>query len=222
MGVGADLTLIGKDLIRLLLGPKWEESGRIFTFFGPGIGIMLLYYTHGWIHLSIGRADRWLRWGIVEFTVTALLFVAGLPWGPVGIAVAWTLSFWILTVPAFWYAGRPIQLGIAPVIAAVWKYVLASLLAGVVSALIIPALPSVAAVSGWVASLARIVMISVLFVALYLSVVILLHRGTAPLRQLAGLLRDMVPWERLARQFRFVAAKPAFEPAGHAVMVKED
>ena len=92
MGLGADLTLIGKDLILLLLGPRWEESGRIFTFFGPGIGVMLLYFTHGWIHLSIGRADRWFRWGVVEFTVTGLLFLLGLPWGPVGIAVAWVLA----------------------------------------------------------------------------------------------------------------------------------
>ena len=99
MGVGADLTLIGRDLIRLLLGPGWEPAGRIFTFFGPGIGVMLLYYTHGWIHLSIGRADRWFRWGIVEFTFTALLLILGLPWGPNGIATAWTASFWILTIP---------------------------------------------------------------------------------------------------------------------------
>src|SRR2546427_429803 len=126
MGLGADLTLVGKDLILLLLGPQWEESGRIFTFFGPGIGIMLLNGTHGWIHLSIGRADRWLRWGIVEFTVTGLLFLAGLRWGPAGIAVAWVVSLWALTVPALWYAGRPIRLGIVAIIGAVWKYVLAS------------------------------------------------------------------------------------------------
>ena len=54
-------------MIRFLLGPGWEESGRIFTFFGPGIGVMLLYNTHGWIHLSAGRPDRWFRWGVIEF-----------------------------------------------------------------------------------------------------------------------------------------------------------
>ena len=42
MAVGADLTLVGKDVVRLVLGPKWSESGRIFELFGPGIGIMLL------------------------------------------------------------------------------------------------------------------------------------------------------------------------------------
>ena len=98
---------------------------------------MLVYYSNGWIHLSIGRPDRWLRWGFVEVGVTVLLFVLVLPWGPAGIAIAWTASFWILVLPAFWYAGRPIQFGIAPIVAALWKYVLASLVAGCASALIL-------------------------------------------------------------------------------------
>jgi PST family polysaccharide transporter len=208
MGLGADLTLVGKDLVLVLLGPQWEESGRIFTFFGPGIGIMLLYYTHGWIHLSIGRADRWLRWSVVEFAMTGLLFLLGLPWGPVGIAVAWVVSFWILTIPALWYAGRPARLGIAPVIGAVWKYVLASALAGCASAVIIRGIPSLAAASGAMGAIGRIVVISVLFGALYLCAVILLHRGCAPLSQVAELLRDMVPWGRFSRSSPAVATTP--------------
>ncbi len=111
MGLAADLTLVGHDLIRLVLGPKWAPAGHIFTFFGPGVGVMLVYYTNGWIHLSIGRADRWLRWGIVEMTVTCLLFLGALPWGAPGVAVAWTLSFCVLTIPALSYAGRPIGFG---------------------------------------------------------------------------------------------------------------
>ncbi len=75
MGLGAALTLVGRDVILLLLGPGWEESGRIFTLFGPGIGIMLLYCTNGWIHLSIGRADRWFMGTLVELAVTTGLFL---------------------------------------------------------------------------------------------------------------------------------------------------
>ena len=101
------------------------------------IGIMLIYGTHGLLHLSLGRADRWLRWVIVELSVTGLLFVIGLHWGPVGVAAAWTASFWILTIPAFWYAGRPIHLGIKPMVDAVWKYVVAALLAGCGAALVV-------------------------------------------------------------------------------------
>jgi glycosyltransferase involved in cell wall biosynthesis/O-antigen/teichoic acid export membrane protein len=197
MGLAVDLTLIGKDLIRLLLGPGWEESGRIFTFFAPGIGIMILYHTHGWIHLSIGRADRWFRWGIIEFVVTCLLFVAGLPWGPVGIAVAWTVSFWLLTAPAMWYAGRPIGFGVKPVLAAVWRYVLAALLAGLLTEFGIRRIPALVAASGAAGALFRMVAVSLVLGILYLVAVVLLHGGFAPLYRIAGLLREMVLNDRV-------------------------
>src|SRR5206468_3529208 len=109
----------------------------------------------------------------------------GLPWGPVGIAVAWVASFWILTIPALWYAGRPARLGIAPVVGVIWRFVLASALAGGGAAVIIRGLPSFAANPGPVEAVARIVVVSSLFGALYLGAVILLHRGYAPLSQVA-------------------------------------
>jgi PST family polysaccharide transporter len=199
MGVGADLTLVAKDLIRFLLGPAWDETGRIFMFFGPGIGAMLLYGTHGWIHVSIGRVDRSFRWGVVEIVVTGLLFLLALRWGAAGMAIAWTSSFWILTIPAFWYAGRPISLGIGPVVSAVWKYALASILASCASVVVIQAIPSFIAVSEPIGVLVRIVSTSFWFTVLYLGAVILLHRGYAPLRQAAALLQEMVPWSRFSK-----------------------
>ncbi len=177
MGLGAGLTLMADDLILVILGPGWEESARIFRFLGPGVGIMMLYGTHGWIHLSIGRADRWLRWAAVEFTVTGLLFLAGLRWGLAGIAVAWVASYWILTIPAFLYAGRPARLGIAPVIGAVWKYALASALAGYTAALVVHGSTSLATASGPMGAISRIVTTSALFGALYLCAVTFVHRG---------------------------------------------
>jgi PST family polysaccharide transporter len=205
LGVGANLTLVGKDVVRLLLGPGWEPAGRIFSFFGPGFGVVFLYGTHGWIHLSIGRADRWFRWGLVEFGFTFLLFLLALHWGPAGIAASWTLSLWILTIPALWYAGRPIHLGAAPVIGAVWKYFLASMLAGGVSALFIPELPSFVQASGSANAACRIVTISLLFGILYLGAVILLHQGCAPLYQVGRLLRETLPRGRYSQPSPVVA-----------------
>jgi PST family polysaccharide transporter len=205
MAVGADLTLVGKDVVRLVLGAKWSESGRIFVLFGPGIGIMLLYSTVGWIHLSIGKPGRWLRWTLVETAATALLFILALPWGPAGIAVAWSVSFWTLSIPAFWYAGRPIQLGVSSLMAAVWRHVAASLLAGLATALIIGRTPFWGTPPDAKTALGAIIIISGLFVTLYLGTVILLHGGLAPLRQLARLLRELAPARR--------ATKAAAEPA---------
>jgi polysaccharide transporter, PST family len=200
MGISADLTLVGRDAVRLLLGAQWDESGRIFMFFGPGIGVMLLWGMHGWIHVSIGRADRWFRWGVVELIVTVLLFLICLHWGPVGLAAAWSASFWILFLPALWYAGRPIHLGIGETLSAFWKYVAASLLAGVISAVLIGWFPSLAALSGILGASFRIFAVSLLFGVLYLVLVIILHRGPAPIHQLIRLTRDMLPQHSLPKR----------------------
>jgi O-antigen/teichoic acid export membrane protein len=199
MGISADLTLIGKDVILLVLGQAWATAGRIFMFFGPGVGIMLIYNTHGWFHLSIGTANRWFRWVVVEFIVTAGLFLIGLHWGPAGIAAAWTASFWILTVPAFWYAGKPIGFGVGPVISEVWRYIVAASVAGVASALILSAAPIFAGIPGAFGAFARIMADSVLVGILYCAAVALLHGGVTPLLQFKGLLLEMMPWRKSRR-----------------------
>jgi polysaccharide transporter, PST family len=197
MGLGADLTLVGKDVIRVLLGPGWVASGRIFSFFGPGVGIMLVYGTHGWIHLSLGTADRWFRWVFVEFAVTGSLFLGGAHWGPSGIAAAWTLSFWILAIPAFWYAGKPIRLNVSEVANAIWRYALASLAAGMVAAAIFRRLQSPTEMPSLLGALSRIAIMSTIFVVLYVGIVILFYGGCAPVYQLARVARNMIPWRKL-------------------------
>ncbi len=193
MGLGAVLALIGRDLIRMLLGAQWEESGRLFTFFAPGIGAMLLYLTYSWIHLSIGRADRLFRWGLVELTVIGVLLVLGFQWGPMGAAAAWAVSWWILAIPALWYAGKPADLQVAAILGATWKYVLASALGACTTIWIVRLIPPWLFASGSLAPLARSVTVTVVFGAMYCGAVIVLHGGCAPLYQTAALVRDMLP-----------------------------
>ncbi len=193
MGMSADLTLVGRDVVRLVLGPKWSESGRIFEIFGPGIGVMLLCSAVGWIHLSIGKPGRWLRWTLVQLALTVSLFLAALPWGPSGIAAAWSISYWALLIPGFWYAGRPIGFGVSALIATIWKYAAAALAAGLITAGIIRGTGFWGTASGTSSALVAIVFISTLFITLYLGTVILLHRGMMPLRQVASLLRELAP-----------------------------
>lgn len=216
MGLSVEFTLIGKDLIRVLLGPGWENSGRIFAFFAPGIGAMLVYYVHSWIHLSIGRADRWLRWGIFEVVVTLLFFVVGLHWGPQGIAAAWSASYFILTPPSLWYAGKPIDFGLLPVISATWKYIAAALLASGASVMI--ARPFSIVVAPWGparAALAAIVFDTALVVATYLGAVVMLHRGPAPIDQFFRVLAEMISQRKLSKESFDVPFLPATETSAH-------
>jgi O-antigen/teichoic acid export membrane protein len=201
MGIGADFALVGSDIIRFLFGPGWEEAGRIFALLGPGIGVGLLYYTHGWIHLSIGRPERWFRWGLLEFVCTASLFLLGLRWGPSGIALAWTVSYFLLVFPGLWYAGKPIGLGIGPVFATIWKFFVASVVSCVATALIIRVAPGFATASGASGALVRLVSVSLVFLGLYFVGVIALHRGLKPLSETVGLIRELLPEGAAKRKF---------------------
>lgn len=192
MGIAGALTLAGQDIIRLLLGPGWEQAGRIFTYFAPGIGMMLIYGTHSWIHLSLGRADRWFRWGIVEWIVTVSLFLAAMHWGPEGVAIAWGISYWVLVAPAMRYALKPTGISPVRIFAVVWRYVLASALATTVSLGLLLRLHWTAqAASGQQAAL-RAASTATAFTLLYLCAIVLLHGSTMPLRSLASLSRDML------------------------------
>jgi len=60
-------------------------------------------------------------------------------------------------------------------------------------------MPSMMGAPGWFGALARIVTMSIIFGILYIGAVILLHRGCAPLRDFAGHLREMIPWEMFSK-----------------------
>jgi PST family polysaccharide transporter len=196
MGLSGALTLVGRDLVLVLLGPKWGESGRLFTIFAPGIGFMLLYGPHIWLHLSLGKPDRWFRWGLVDLAVTTTFLCIGLHWHAAGIAVAWVVSYWIITLPAIWYAGRPIQLEIVAVIGVIWKYLVASMAAGGTAFVIVRSVPSFASAPGSLWAVVRLFTVSLLFLILYLITVIALHRSFAPIYRVAGLLREMTARRR--------------------------
>jgi len=190
MGLGAAMTLGRKRSDPLASGSGVETVGNDLTFFGPALASCSSTSPTAWIHLSLGRADRWFGWGVAEFIATAVLFGFGLRWGPIGIAGAWVLSFWLLTIPAVCYAGQPAHLRVAATVGAVWKYTLASALAG-----------------GASASSSRAYRSSPLgllhrdsapdrrdLYAVWHAVPPcrhLLHGGTAPLSQIAGLVRDV-------------------------------
>jgi hypothetical protein len=105
-------------------------------------------------------------------------------------------------IPGFWFAGRPIEFGVGSLIAAVWRYAAAALVAGIATAAILRGTPFSGTPSDASAALWAIIIISTLLVTLYLGMVIIFHRGLAPLRQLASLLRELAP---LRKDIRAVA-----------------
>jgi hypothetical protein len=133
------------------------------------------------------------------------LFLLTLRWGPSGIALAWTASYFLLMFPGFWYAGKPIGLGIGPVFAVIWKFFAASVGAGCGAALIVRTIPYFATKFGAPGALVRMVSVSLVFFALYLGGVIALHQGLRPINETVSLLRDLLPEPKVSRTFPVAA-----------------
>src|SRR5439155_11884620 len=107
-------------------------------------------------------------------------------------------SWWGVPTPGLSSARWPVGLRMAWVLEATWKYVVAGAVAGVAAAAVRET-PNVAAALASIGVAGRIAIVSLLVGALYLSAVILLHRGCAPIRQVAAILRDMLPLPRRPR-----------------------
>jgi O-antigen/teichoic acid export membrane protein len=199
MGISLVLTMAAKDIILLMLGPQWAPAAEIFRFFGPGVGLLLIYSTHGWLHLSLGRADRWFRWAILEFVVTASLFVVGIFFGSSGVALAWTISFFLLTIPALWYGGRPVNLSVSSIISVIWKHMAAAVAAGACAWYLL-------SVNGWASNIfsslriiPRLAVTASLTTLFYLIITIMVHGNLKPITNLVSLLRMMAPKRRTVR-----------------------
>jgi PST family polysaccharide transporter len=206
MALSLLLTVNAHDLILLILGPQWTSSADIFMYFGPGVGIMLIYYTNSWLSLSLGRADRLFRWGFVELVVTVLSFVMGMPFGPAGVAAAWTVSFYVLTGVGLWYAGKPIQITFGAVLAAIWKYAVSALAAGAASYHLFRSVDAVAGPFGNLNIAVRIVLSGTTGLSLYLLAILALYGGTGPITRLLSLAKDLAPsWMNLQRTKKRVA-----------------
>ena len=193
MPLSAVLVLIGQDLILFLFGKQWSVAGHVFIAFGPAIGFMLLYSTHVWLHYSMGRADRLFKWSIVATAVTVVLFFAGIPYGVLGVAVAYSASYYILMIPGLLYAGQPIRLKLSHILSSAWKCFTAALFAGLLCSYIF-SWTFISEVFVGLNIIVRILAQSFCCSALYLTVLIVLYRRFSPILQFFVVLRDMVPW----------------------------
>jgi PST family polysaccharide transporter len=177
------LALLGQDLVVLLLGAKWRAAGAILSILALRGPAHVVERTHGWLHVTAGRPERWRHWGILNCILTILALFCGLPFGALGVAAAYSMLAYALFVPAIIYAGKPLGIGIGDVFRAVGPQILTALgTAALGFALRATALRDVA-------PLARLLILGVLCSAFYLAVMAFGFRMTRPLVVAASLLR---------------------------------
>jgi O-antigen/teichoic acid export membrane protein len=193
MPLSGVLTLTGRDLILLLLGPHWNKAGEIFSIFGVSIGVMIIYSTHAWLHLSLGTPDRWFRYSIIAFVMTVLFFAIGLRFGALGVAIAYSASYYVLIGPALWYAGRPVHLKFVSVLSWIWKYFAAALIAGFLCWFILYKYGFTSTIFMELKVLLRILLSTILYICAYLILIMIFYQGIKPISQFFSVIHEMIP-----------------------------
>lgn len=105
--------IMAPELIRVLLGPQWDQTAPLFSILGISALMTPFANATGWLFTSQGRAGEMFRWGLISGGIAALAIVAGLPWGTIGVAWGVTIGLVAVRIPLlFWYVGRKGPVGI--------------------------------------------------------------------------------------------------------------
>ncbi len=183
------LALLGKDLVVMVLGPKWDAAGPIVQAFSLGIGPMIIHSTCSWIHLSLGNPHRWLKWNLISTAFRATCLIISVRFGPIVVAGVFSASYFVLMAPAIWYAGRPIGLKVKPMLRGVAPFFACGIIFIV---LWLAATRYFGGLSSFLSQLrpfARVCLTTLLSSTAYLGLVVALHRSVRPLSDLWAVVR---------------------------------
>jgi PST family polysaccharide transporter len=104
---GGLLLALAHPITFVVLGPKWERAAPIFAGFTLVAASFPLSSVATWLLTSQGRGKDFLRLSVISASVTVASFLAGLPFGPVGVAISYSASYVLILLPVVYYiAGR--------------------------------------------------------------------------------------------------------------------
>lgn len=102
--ISVGIALFAPDLILILLGPKWHAAAPILRLLAPTVFSLALINPVGWLMFSLGMVDRGLKASFVFAPLIIASYVIGLPYGPKGVALAFSTVMICCAVPLIAWA----------------------------------------------------------------------------------------------------------------------
>ena len=105
--------LFADEIVFVVLGPKWAEAGVILRLLTPTILVFGLINPMFWLLFSRGLMGRSVRIALVIAPLVIGAYVVGLPYGPRGVALAYSiaLTVWLWPHILWCLRGTPISPG---------------------------------------------------------------------------------------------------------------
>ena len=117
------LLALARPLTLVVLGPRFEQAVPIFAGFTIAVLWVPLTGASTWLFQTQGRGKDWLFASVVCSSITIAAFTAGLRFGPVGLAIAYSTAGLLFGMPAVYYfAGRHGPVTTTDLWSAVFRY----------------------------------------------------------------------------------------------------
>ena len=98
---------LSQPLTLAVLGAKWKDAAVIFAAFTMAALAYPLTVASTWLFASQGRGKDWMVTNSIVSAVTVCSFLAGLLFGPAGVAILYSASCILIQLPVVYYiAGR--------------------------------------------------------------------------------------------------------------------
>jgi O-antigen/teichoic acid export membrane protein len=106
MPITVGCALFADDIVRVFLGSKWDAAAPVFRLLAPTILTFSLVNPLSWLMMATGHAARSLRIAAVFAPILVAGYVAGLSYGPSGVATGFSVSAVLLALPTIYWATR--------------------------------------------------------------------------------------------------------------------
>lgn len=103
--------LFADDIIAVFLGPKWAAAALVFRLLTPTVLVLGAINPTVWLLWSTGRQNRSLWLALVIAPLVMSAYLIGLPFGPNGVAFAYSTAMVVWLVPHIIWSlnGTPIS-----------------------------------------------------------------------------------------------------------------
>lgn len=121
--------LFADDIVFLILGQKWTEAGNIFRFLAPAITVLAIINPTYWLVISLGMAERSLKIALAIGPLVIAAYVMGLPYGPTGVALAYSIAMTVWLIPHMIWTTHGTMLSLRDMVLAAGKPLIATVTA---------------------------------------------------------------------------------------------
>jgi PST family polysaccharide transporter len=97
--IAVALMVLAEEVIDILFGSHWARAAVILRFLLMSALVQPLCNTSGWLYVASGNSGKLFKRGTIGATFLVVSFFVGLPYGPEGVAISYSVAMLIWAYP---------------------------------------------------------------------------------------------------------------------------